>query len=750
MSKQAVETKGYKKTHIDTYRYRCKSVTYENKKGKMVTDYPVNQKGNYEPLLSFTALPPYKEFKEKGRSWKYTKHYQPVMDRILLDIDCEDLETAFDVTKKIMQDLDDVTDHINVYFSGSKGFHIEILTELLDIVDTSVDKPKDSCYQYVEFLNYFMDKYPQVDLSLKDVGTRIIRIHHTKHEKTGNFKILVNLNASLDDILTSSKADKDMVKPADRPLLSETALLLMDTYRKPIEQKVRFEDIECEVENITADDSIYTTVYNELNTHIHNKILLIGSGLNGFVDIKEAEAIYNYLAKTTDIEESTNSHDSFIEAYQNDKYPQNLGALRNHYEKYNLDQTNFDKLSYHLKSKVQLRHYDQFNDLMQLSDDDWYKLLDDHLFDYVDNTENIFKGIIHCLSSLLGYKKASRFIVVNGGAGVGKSEFVNTIEKLMPRFIDMGSSTPATIRRRSEYYFNKKIVYIGDKGLGGQTAIAKEEFKGLQEVFGGLISDHKFKRDVMIGNNDIGDFNLKSNGICVFYTEPYTNLQLFGAGDQYTDRSTYITVNPVNDGLTLILQDDDRKNEFYTIHKNYIRHLLKHPLEIKLSDDVKTALWYGSKSDLRTYKYLRDLFKAYCQYLQIGNPLTTDVKEFLKIFKPKHEVTDIEYEIYRKLYKNLNVLMDDDLDYKIADDGSIQYEDMVMQVKDRKTKSFFTARQIKTYFQQDFKRKKNLKDTLDQVPDILNNLYNAGLIERLEWQYNGQNVYYIPYNKDVD
>ena len=747
MSKQAVETKGYKKTHIDTYRYRCKSVTYENKKGKMVTDYPVNQKGNYEPLLSFTALPPYKEFKEKGRSWKYTKHYQPVMDRILLDIDCEDLETAFDVTKKIMQDLDDVTDHINVYFSGSKGFHIEILTELLDIVDTSVDKPKDSCDQYVEFLNYFMDKYPQVDLSLKDVGTRIIRIHHTKHEKTGNFKILVNLNASLDDILTSSKANKDMVKPADRPLLSETALLLMDTYRKPIEQKVRFEDIECEVENITADDSIYTTVYNELNTNIHNKILLIGSGLNGFVDIKEAEAIYNYLAKTTDIEESTNSHDSFIEAYQNDKYPQNLGALRNHYTKNDIDLSNFDKLSYHLNSKVQSKHYDQFNDIMQSYDNDWYQMLESELFDYVDNTENIFNGIIHSLMALCGY--GGRLVVVNGGSEVGKSEYVNTIKKLMPKFIDLGSSTPATIRRREKYYFNRKNAYLGDKGLRGQTEEAKKEWEGLYEVFGGLVTDKKFRRDIIIGDK-IVPFDLRSDGVCVFYTEPYTDLQKFGAGDQYKTRSTYITVNPVEDGLSVFLQDETKINGFYNIHKNYIRHLVKNPIEITISKEVKTALWQGSKNSLRTAKYLLGLFKAYCQYIQIGNPLTTDVDEFLKVFKPKHEVTDIEYEIYRKLYNNLNVLMEDDLDYKISDDGSILYEDMLMQVKGRKTKSFFTARQIKTYFQQDFKRKKNLKDTLDQVPDILKNLYNASLLEKLEWQYNGQNVYYIPYNKDVD
>lgn len=740
--------KGYKKTHIDTYRYRCKTVTYEDKKtGKPKTDFPVHQKGNYESLLSFTALPPYKEFKEKGRSWKYTKQYHPVMDRILLDIDCENLETAFDTTKKIMQDLDDLMDCVNVYFSGSKGFHIEILTELLDIVDTSVDKPMDSCYQYVEFLNYFMDKYPQVDLSLKDVGTRIIRVHHTQHEKTGNYKILVDINASLDDILTSSKSNKDMVKPAKRHTLSETALLLLDTYRKPIEQKVTFDDVDWEAETIKADDSIYTTIYNELNTNIHHKILLIGSGLNGFVDIKEAEAIYNQLSKTTDIEESTNAHDSFIEAYQNDRYPQNLGALRNHYTKYDMDLSNFDKLSYYLDSKVQSKHYDQFNDIMQYYNDDWYQLLDDKLYDYVDNTTNIFKGIIHSLMALCGY--GSRLVVVNGGSEVGKSEYTNTMKKLMPKFIDLGSSTPATIRRREKYFFNRKNVYLGDKGLRGQTEEAKKEWEGLYEVFGGLVSDKKFKRDIIIGDK-IVPFDLRSDGVCVFYTEPYTNLRVFGAGDQYTTRSTYITVNPVEDGLSVFLQDETKTNGFYKVHKNYIRHIVKNQIEIKISNDVKTALWYGSKNSLRTAKYLLGLFKAYCQYLQIGNPLTKDVTDFLEVFKPKHEVTDIEYEIYKKLYRNLNVLTDEDLEYKIAEDGSVEYDDILLQMKDRKEKSFFTAKQIKTYFKQDFKRNKNLKDTLDQVADILNNLYNANYLEKLEWQYNGQNVYYIPINKDMD
>lgn len=727
--------KDYKETHLNTFRYRCKSTK---------TGFPVNKNGNYESLLSFKDLPPFNEFEKTGRSWIYTKTYKPVMDRLLLDIDCEDLETAFNVTKGVMQELADYNDCINVYFSGSKGFHIEILTAELDIVDTSVEKPMDSCYQYVEFLNYFMAKYPQVDLSLKDVGTRIIRIHHTKHEKTGNYKILADINATLDDILQKSKEDVDMIGLKTAYLSEDEALQLLNKYSKPIEDKPTFNALTTALDD--TDYSIFTDVFNDLTCGRHQKIVLIGGGLNGFVDEQELMQIYKHLATTTDIEGSVNAEGSFIDAYDNDIKPCNLGALRNWYVDNDKDLTNFYKLSFYLDSKIQSKDYDNFNDIIESYNYSWFNMLDEKLYDYVDNTENIFKGIINSLSALYGY--TSRFIVVNGGAEVGKSEYVNAIKKLMPRFKNLGSSTPASIRRqKSEDAFDKVIVYLGDKGLKGKD---DEEFKGLQEVFGGLITENEFIRDVVIGDK-LMSFNLKSDGLCVFYTEPYTNLRVFGAGDQYTTRSTFITVNPVEDGLALFLQDNDKDNEFYAIHKNYIKYILRNPIEIRLSVDVKTALYQASRDSLRTAKYLLGLFKAYCQYLQIGNPLTSDVNEFLKVFKPKSEITEIEYLVYEKLYKNLKVLSEDDLLYKIAEDGGVATtEDMLLQIKDRKNKSFFTAKQIKTYFKSDFKMNKNLKDVIDQIADILNNLYNASYIEKLDWQYNGQNVYYIPMNEDMD
>ena len=762
-------TKDYKKTHLDSYRYRCR----KNKKGY---GFQIIKNGNYESLASFKNLPSYKDFMKNGRKWKFTKTYQPIMDRFILDVDCDnDLEKAFHVTQQLMQDLSDYLDCINVYFSGSKGFHIEILTDELDIVNLTADKPGESCPKYEEFLNYFHSKYDEVDTSLKDVGVRVLRIHHTKHEKTGNYKILVDVNASLDKILTSSKANKDMVEPKTAFLDKEQALSLLTTFNKPVtdkptklhkqtkknklaktvQEKINFDDSDFDfeaeyVDYSKVDMSIFTTVFNELNTNRHDRIGLIGAGLNGYVNYEEMEQIYNELAKTTDIESSDNAKQSFIDAYENDQMPQNLGQIRNHYVDNELDLSNFDKLSHYLKSKQHKKGYDKFNNIFESYNYDWFTMFETELFDYVDNTANIFNAVIHSLSALLGYKKASRLVAVNGGAEVGKSELIKTLEKLMPYFMDLGSSTPATVRRRSKYYFDKKIVYLGDKGLRGESQNAKDEWQGLYEVFGGMVSDHKFKKDVVGGGDKILEFDFKTDGICVFYTEPYTDLRKFGAGDQYTSRTTFITVNPVEDGLALFLQDEEKTNPFYEIHKNYIQHILENPIKITLSKEVKTALYQASRDSQRTAKYLRDLFKGYCQYMQIGYPLTADVEAFLKVFKPKSEVTAIEYLIYTKLYKNLNVITTDELDYLIYEDGGVQYEDMLLQTKDRKSRTFFTAKQIKTYFKNDFKRNKNLKDTTDQIPNILKNLYDAGYLDKLGWQYSNQNVYYITKNKEME
>ena len=348
----------YELTHIGTLRYQC------IKKGN---GFPIRRKGRYESLISFEELPAYKKLQDNGRKWKYTKTYKPIMDRFILDVDSEDLNKALEVTRELIQFLVDYKDYINVYFSGSKGFHIEILTDGLDIVDTTADKSGESCYPYAEFLEYFHNKYNEVDTSLKDVGTRPMRKHHTKHEKTNNYKIIVDINASIEEILKNSKANQDMLEPAESILSTDKALELLEKYNKPLDkpqqktphnkpEKVTFDEIEFEVDTIVTptDYSIFVDVYNDLlkaGYGRHDIGFFIGCGLNGYVSIEDVKKIYQYLKENTDIEESVNAKQSFIDAYENDQSPCNLGTLSNRYEDKNINRTNFDRLSAYLKSK---------------------------------------------------------------------------------------------------------------------------------------------------------------------------------------------------------------------------------------------------------------------------------------------------------------------------------------------------------------------------------------------------------------
>ena len=739
-------------THIGTKRYTCR--TDKNEQGETV--YPIAKRrgGRYKSMVSFKDLPPYNKLKNTGRAWKYTENYKPVMDRIVLDIDSNDLKKAFEVTKNIMQELEEYKDSMNIYFSGSKGFHIESITTELDIIDTTVEQPKDACPLYRNFLNYFNDKYDEVDLNIKDVGSRIFRKHHTKHEKSGNYKILVDIDKSLDEILKMSKKNKDMVEPKKTPLSEKEALELLNSYSKPVDNAKT--DTGVTKVDIVDNNNIFTNVYNDLkstNTNIHNRIILIGAGLNGYVTKEEVYDIYDNLSSNTDIAESSNAKQSFIDAFENDKKPYNLGALNNHYTSNELDMSNFNRLSDYLEAKRNTTNYEKFQEYKNKHNNDWFEMLETELYDYEDNTENIFKGIIHSVMALFGY--GSRIMVVNGGSEVGKSKYIKTLENLMPNVENLGSSTPASVRRREKEYFDKKIIYLGDKGLRGDTQQSREEFIGLYEVFGGLVTEKEFKRDIVSGEKVL-EFNLKSDGLCVLYTEPYTDINKWKVGEQYKTRSTFITINEVDDTYTVCedyVFNEDEEIPFYQTHNEYISYILKNPLKLQLKDKKYIRRVHNDcNGSIRTFKYLWGLLKAYCQYLQIEKPTEEQVQDFLNTFNTKQDITDIEYLVYEKLYNNLKVIKDEnELKFYLTDGDEVYlHKHLLKQRRNRNEKPFFTTKQIQIYFKEDFKQNKNLKDTIDSISDILKNLYNAGYIEQIDYKFDGQNVYYIPYNAEME
>ena len=633
-----------------------------------------------------------------------------------------------------MQEMEEYKEYANIYFSGSKGFHMEWITAELDIIDTTVEKPKDSCPLYVNFLNYFNNKYPEVDTKIKDIGTRIFRKHHTKHEKTGNYKILIDIdNADLKKIKKQSRKNKDIVDKKDSYLPKADALNLLQKYSKEDDKETKStkKDVNLTTEN---KDDIFIKVFNEMNGGRHDRIGLLGAGLNGYVTEEELREIYRILDKNTDIGGSDNAEQSLIDAYNNDDDEYNLGQLYNHFKENDKRMEIFNALSDYLEAKRNTTNYEKFQEYKNKHNNDWFEMLETELYDYEDNTENIFKGIIHSVMALFGY--GSRIMVVNGGSEVGKSKYIKTLENLMPNVENLGSSTPASVRRREKEYFDKKIIYLGDKGLRGDTQQSREEFIGLYEVFGGLVTEKEFKRDIVSGEKVL-EFNLKSDGLCVLYTEPYTDINKWKVGEQYKTRSTFITINEVDDTYTVCedyVFNEDEEIPFYQTHNEYISYILKNPLKLQLKDKKYIRRVHNDcNGSIRTFKYLWGLLKAYCQYLQIEKPTEEQVQEFLNTFNTKQDITDIEYQVYKKLYNNLKVLKVDEVESYLTDGNEVYYhKHLLKQRNNRNEKPFFTTNQIQIYFKEDFKQNKNLKDTIDSISDILKNLYNADYIKKID------------------
>jgi KaiC/GvpD/RAD55 family RecA-like ATPase len=103
-------------------------------------------------------------------------------DRLLFDLDSEsDLELAKKDTIKLLErlsfDIPDIANHVNLYFSGAKGFHVELLLKNV----LSPEELKEICANIAEDLPTFDSKVYNT--------TRLIRLPNTKHNKSGLYKI---------------------------------------------------------------------------------------------------------------------------------------------------------------------------------------------------------------------------------------------------------------------------------------------------------------------------------------------------------------------------------------------------------------------------------------------------------------------------------------------------------------------------------------------------------------------------------
>lgn len=395
----------------------------------------------------------------------------------------------------------------------------------------------------------------------------------------------------------------------------------------------------------------------------------------------------------------------------------------------------------------------EFLKLLDIYDHDPIRLFDNKLTLYLSNSENLFKMVIHGLGANL--KKVSRIIILNGGSKSGKSRLKTEVKNMMPIFRDIGRSTPAYITGKEDpYYYDGQIIYGGDKGL---TIDDQNNFEKIVGFFGELATDrYTFKG--YKPNNQETEVEFYVDGLIFFITEPYTNLSTFKASDQMKSRTTYITVKELTNEQVETLEKNEYEieqtgintdKEFEQLHKQYISSIINNPLDINIGLDLRLEIVRRCKHDKRVINYHRNLFYAYCQYLNIVEPTKEDLNKFLDIFLDKHEITDIEFMVYELLYNNLQTLTEKEFD-KRFNNGWNEQTDMLKSRSNRKSKTFFTAKQVKTYFKSEFRGNKHLKDIIDSIAEILSNLYDVGLLERLETPSKQENIYYIPYNKELE
>ena len=392
----------------------------------------------------------------------------------------------------------------------------------------------------------------------------------------------------------------------------------------------------------------------------------------------------------------------------------------------------------------------EFVKLLNIYDNDPIRLYDNKLNFYLANSENLFKMVINGLGANL--KQVSRIIILNGGSKSGKSKLKSQLNKMMPIFEDIGRSSMAyVIGIEDSYYYDGLIVYGGDKGL---TTEDQKNFEAIVGFFSELVTDNYVFRGTM-PNNNRRECEFNTNGILYFITEPYTNLSTFKASDQVKSRTTYITVNPLTKQQSEKLIDNkydeniSPDDEFEKLHQNYISYIIENPLTIQLTKGLEKTLLRKCKHDNRKHEYMLGLFISYCQYMQIKKPSGNHLKDFLDIFLDKYEVTDIEFMVYEMLYRNLKTPTDKQFEKEFKNGWNAK-TDMLNSRAERQTKTFFTAKQVKTYFKSEFRGNKHLKDIIDSIAEILNNLYSAELLERIETQSRQENIYYIPYNKELE
>jgi len=114
-------------------------------------------------------------------------HYLP------LDIDSQNLEYALQTANELTHYLLDKhgipEEAIAIYYSGMKGFHVNIATATFGEVQPGTELPKIFCQFRQSIVKEARVKHPEtVDFSISD-RLRLLRLPNTRHSKSGLYKV---------------------------------------------------------------------------------------------------------------------------------------------------------------------------------------------------------------------------------------------------------------------------------------------------------------------------------------------------------------------------------------------------------------------------------------------------------------------------------------------------------------------------------------------------------------------------------
>lgn len=128
-----------------------------------------------------------------------------VGDRLYFDFDCEGnlgqaREDAMTTARRLVEDYGFLEESVNLYFTGGKGFAVEVLLE----EDISPEDFKKITFKIAGDLETF-------DQVVNDPN-RIIRVVNTKHQTSGLYKVQLDINEfmelSMEDILGIAKGPR--------------------------------------------------------------------------------------------------------------------------------------------------------------------------------------------------------------------------------------------------------------------------------------------------------------------------------------------------------------------------------------------------------------------------------------------------------------------------------------------------------------------------------------------------------------